>query len=180
MVRTLKLLILVCVTLLGSACAVVSEQAIQAARPEVPFPELSASPDSYIGRAVVLGGYIVQTTVMDAETQIIVLQTPLGLGQQPKSRDSSEGRFIVSFSNFLDPEIYSKDRKITVAGTVKGSVVQKLNNSDFQYVLIEGTEIHLWPEYEDYYYEPYPYYYDFWYYPYPYYFGYRHYPHGRR
>jgi outer membrane lipoprotein len=98
----------------------------------------------------------------------------LGIGETPKSKDYSKGRFIISQKGFLDPEIYSKDRKVTVAGTIAGTVVEKVNNFSHSYLEIKSREIYLWPK--DEYYYPAPYY-DPWYYPYPYYWHpYRYYP----
>ena len=94
---------------------------------------------------------------------IIILQTPLGFREEPKSKDHSQGRFILVQKGFLEPEVYSKDRKITVAGKVIGSVVKKVDDFSHPYLQIEGREIYLWSTNRyDY---PGPYY-DPWYCPY--------------
>jgi outer membrane lipoprotein len=64
---------------------------------------------------VILGGYILETKNLTDETIVEVLQAPLTFQVEPKSKDLSEGRFIVSHKGFLDPEVYNKDRKLTVA-----------------------------------------------------------------
>lgn len=71
---------------------------------------------------------------------------------------------MVYHAGFLDPEVYRKDRKITVAGTLLGKTVEKLENSTYTYLRIENRQLYLWPAYEVYYYN-YPYY-DPWGYPY--------------
>ncbi len=65
---------------------------------------------------------------MTDQTIIKVLQAPMGIREEPKSRDHSEGRFMISQKGLLDPEIYSKARKVTVAGIVVGTVVEKIND----------------------------------------------------
>lgn len=161
-------------TLFLGSCSVISQQIRTEATPTIQFKTLILEKDNYRGKTVILGGYILETQNSADKSLIKVLQVPLGFGEKPKSKDLSEGRFIVSQKGFLDPEIYKKDRKITVAGAIVGAVVEKIDDSPQPYLKIESREIFLWPE-EPYYYPP-PYYdpyYDPWFYPYPYY-GYRH------
>jgi outer membrane lipoprotein len=133
--------------------------------PRVPFDILVKNVDTYIGRTVILGGFILQVENLSDQTNITVLQTPLTWGDEPKSKDFSEGRFIISHKGFLDPEVYSKDRKITVAGFVKGLAVEKAEKISYLYLKIISRDIYLWPEYPKYYRPLYDYY---WYHPYPY------------
>ena len=102
-----------------------------------------------------------------------VLQAPLGFDDTPKSKELSEGRFIIYHKGFLDPEVYSKDRRITIAGRIAGSGMENIDNYAHRYLKIESREIYLWSDQEPYYPAPYHYYRP-WYYPYPYF---RHHPH---
>ena len=154
------------------SCSVISQQIRKESMAPVGFKMLLQETDQYLGNTVILGGYILETQNLPDKSSIKVLQAPLGLGENPKSKDDSEGRFIVSQKGFLDPEIYSKDRKVTVAGTVVGKTIEKIDHSAQPYLKLDSREIYLWPK-EVYYpgpfYDPwyYPYYY-YWY-PYPYY-----------
>jgi outer membrane lipoprotein len=147
------------------SCSVISQQIRTESMAPVNFKILVQDADKYLGNTVILGGYILETQNLADTSSIKVLQVPLGLGENPKSRDDSEGRFIISHKGFLDPEIYKKDRKVTVAGTIVGTVVEKVGHFAQPYLKIESREIYLWPKEEHY---PGPYY-DPWYYPYPYY-----------
>lgn len=131
-----------------ASCAVISPQVRSAAGPPVAFKTLVAKSEKFEGSTVILGGYILDTTNLESETIIKVLQVPLGIGEEPDLRDSSEGRFLVYHQGFLDPEVYSKDRVITVAGEVIGSGYQEIGGDRIQYLKIESREIYLWPEYE--------------------------------
>ncbi|MCJ7830052.1 MAG: Slp family lipoprotein, partial [Desulfobacterales bacterium] len=91
-------------------------------------------------------------------------------------RDFSEGRFQVVYSGFLDPEVYRKDRRVTVAGTLLGCEVQRTGDCPHPLLRVAGREIYLWPEYEYRAPSPYPYY-DPWYSPFRYH---RYYYHPRR
>jgi len=157
----------------SASCSVISQQVQSEAAPPVPFKTLIKDADKYIGRTVILGGYILETRNLESETILKVLQVPLRAGEEPDLRDRSQGRFIVYYKGFLDPEVYGKDRAITLAGRVIGSVVEKIGDERFQYLKIENREIYLWPDYETqppyYYPRPYRYYrYRYPYYTYPY------------
>jgi outer membrane lipoprotein len=163
--RTLKLLLpALIMPLFITSCAVISQQIRDESIGPVPFKALIQNADKYKGKTVILGGYILETQNSTDKSIVKVLQAPLGSGETPKSKDMSEGRFIILKKGFLDPEIYQKDRKITVAGTIAGITIEKVNNFAQPYLEIESREIYLWPKDEYYYAQPY---YEPWYYPYP-------------
>ncbi|MGD9105790.1 MAG: Slp family lipoprotein [Desulfobacterales bacterium] len=161
------------ITVFNGSCSVISHQIKTESIPPIDFKILVQKPDNYLGKSIILGGYILETNNLTDQTIIRVLQAPLGVRDEPKSSDYSEGRFIISQKGFLDPEIYSKDRKITVAGTVVGSVFEKVDEFSHPYVKIQSREIYLWPKDQEF--PPSPYY-EPWFYPYPFYwYPYRHY-----
>lgn len=137
------------------ACApVVSNQFRREVKISVPFSEIQKNPERFFGHRVILGGYILKTTNEANETMVTVIQAPLNYLDEPQSRDRSQGRFIIRAKKFLDPEIYSKDRKITVAGTISGVRAEKLGNTTYNYPVIEPEELHLWPKQVYYRYPP--------------------------
>lgn len=159
------------------SCSVISRQAREGSLQPMPFKALLESGELYTGKTVLLGGYILETENKAGETIIRVLQSPLAFWDEPAEKDKSEGRFIIVHKGFLDPEVYRKDRRITVAGVIAGMEVEDIGNCPYACLKIESREMHLWPEYEhrDYY----PYYDDYlFYYPstHPYYYRYRGYP----
>ena len=129
------------------SCTVISGKVRSEAAPPVPFKTLLEKAEEYTGRTVILGGYILQTENQASQTILKVLQTPFRVGEEPDLRDLSQGRFVVYFKGFLDPEVYARDRAITVAGTVIGSEVEKIGEERVRYLKIENREIYLWPEY---------------------------------
>ena len=148
------------------SCAVISPQIRDESIGPVNFKTLMQETDKFKGKTVILGGYILKTQNLTDKSVVKVLQAPLALGENPKSKDMSEGRFIIVQKGFLDPEVYKKDRKITVAGTIAGKVIEKVNHFAQPYLEIDSREIYLWPKDEYYYPQPY---YSPWYYPFPYY-----------
>lgn len=129
-----------------SACApAISKQVRQQADQSLSFPVLSADPEAYKGKIVILGGVIAQITTKPEQTELEIVQKNLDASGEPETTDTSYGRFLVIADRFLDPLIYKKDRKITVAGEVTGSEVRKLDTLEYRYPVIKSLELKLWP-----------------------------------
>lgn len=141
-------------------------------------PPLSIVRDSvaaWQGKPVTWGGVILETTAREKTTHIAVLAKPLASNAEPLEVDQSLGRFIAVFSGFRDPAIFAAGRKLTVYGTVSGSEKRKVGEFDYDYVMVQADNAHLWPvpqpsRYDD------DYWYDPWYPWYPWYYPYYHYP----
>ena len=107
-------------------------------------------------------------------------QRPLGWREEPQETTASEGRFLILADKYLDPYLFRRGKKITVAGEILGEKIKPLGEMDYRYPILSSKQIYLWPEY---YYRPYPYiYYDPWWgYPYGWGgigFGYYYFPHS--
>ena len=127
------------------SCTVMPHNLQKEALPDTPFAELIRNTNAYIGQITIQGGYVVSVSNHAKQTQLIAIQAPLGFGQEPKSKDLSQGRLILDYDGFIDPEVYSKDRKITVAGVILGSSTSEANNAEpFPYVRLEVKKLHLW------------------------------------
>lgn len=169
--------ILKCILLVGllscMACThAISDKARQETNVDLNFARLIDSPEKYRGEKVLLGGRIVQTRNIGDHSEIEVIQKPLDFMGYPLIGDETGGRFIFVVSQYLESEIYSKDRFITGVGIVSAGRVGKIGDSDYQYAVIAVEELHLWEKlsrrnFYDPYYPYYPYY--------PSRFGYSHY-----
>lgn len=138
------LIVLLLLTL--SACApAISQQLRQQAEPALSFAALSHDPAASKGKIVILGGVIAQTSPKPGQTELEIVQKPLDYFLEPQTTDRSLGRFLVVADHFLDPLIFRKDRKITVAGEVMGGEVRKLAQMDYTYPVIQAKELKLWP-----------------------------------
>jgi outer membrane lipoprotein len=141
----------------------------------VDFRELAEKPEAYKGQQVILGGYVLEVVNEPGETFLNILQAPLDSRERPKSEDLSEGRFLIRTKQFLDPEIFSEGRRVTVGGRVAGVQTEPIGNGLYRYPVIEAEELHLLPKdvpratYPYPYYWPYPWYpyWGYWYYPWP-------------
>lgn len=154
--KTVGLFILT--TLFFVSCSVISKSVTEQSISPVHFKTLLLEADKHIGDTVILGGYILETKNSAQESTILILQSPLGFGQEPKIKDQTEGRFIVVHNGFLEPEVYRKDRKLTVAGVVTGSVTMEIGGFPRPHLKIRSREVFLWPEkqypYHGQYYDP--------------------------
>lgn len=142
-----------------AGCAVMPPEVMNDAISDRPFQTLIQNAADYRGETVVVGGYIVEVANETDHSRIIAVQTELGGNQEPKSRDLSQGRLVISHRGFIDPEVYQKDRKITVAGKIIGSSQTEQGKFPFPYLHIEMRQIHLWPEEKVVPYDPYR---DYW------------------
>lgn len=156
--------------ILLSGCApVISENLRKEADPTLTFGAVLQNPNAYRGKTVIWGGDIIEATnKQDGSTLIEVFERPLNWKGEPTG-SYSEGRFLVTVDQYLDPYLYRRGRQVTVAGEILGEEMKPLGQMDYRYPLILGKQIYLWPIYD---YYPYPYdygpgwYYNPWWYPY--------------
>jgi outer membrane lipoprotein len=66
----------------------------------------------------------------------------------------SRGRFIVKSPQFLDPALYKKGKRLTVAGQVIGKETRALGETEYTYPVVMAKEVHIWKstQYTPYYY----------------------------
>jgi outer membrane lipoprotein len=153
--------------LLLSACAhVISKDLRTRSDLSLTLSQVRQHPDSFKGKWVVWGGEIIETVnQQNGTTQIEVFQHPLGWRGEPRGTYPPEGRFLVLYDKYLDPYVFRRGKKITVAGDLVGQEVKPLGEMHYRYPIVSSKEIYLWPVS---YYQPYPYYYynPWWGYPY--------------
>ena len=172
--KTIEWTIVGCALMGIFSCATpISKDLRAAVTKDLTFPEVFQHPDAYAGSIVIWGGKIIQTLNTQSGTELIILESPLDYSDEPKAEELSRGRFIAKTSTFLDPAIYRRGRKITVAGKILGKETQSLGKIEYTYPVVEAKEIHLWRKTSKWY-QPYPPSYYFWdpYWDGPYYDGY--------
>ncbi len=146
-----------------AGCAhVISKEVRSQVDESISFKQVFQSPDAYKGKVVLWGGVIINTTHQKDGTLIEVLQKTLDTEGKPEDADRSEGRFLLFDKRFLDDALFSKGRRVTVAGEVIGKRVMPVGETEYAYPFISNKEIHLWPDRakEMYAYPP-----PYWYYP---------------
>jgi outer membrane lipoprotein len=130
--------------------------------------------------AIRWGGTIISVSNKEGSSQAQLLFYPLNSFGRPSVNRVTEGRFMITGDEFLDPAIYKKGAEVTVAGTLVGKIKQKVGEKNLVLPLIAVKQIHLWPElqrYDDRYSPYFPHYYNPYHYPhsrfgYDFYYGY--------
>jgi len=145
-------------------CLPISKQLRAQVDKTLTFQQVLKNPEACKDKIVIWGGEVVETINQnDGTTLIIVLQRPLDWTEEPEFR-RSEGRFIILVEGYVDPYVFRRGRRITVAGEILGKKAMRLGELEYPYPLLLSKQIYLWGEY---YYYPYPYPY-YWFYPYGY------------
>jgi outer membrane lipoprotein len=165
--RPLLALLVLVVAAAGCATTAPIRQEIKAQATPVDFSELATNPDKFKGETVILGGQIIKTTPTADGTLLTVLETKTKDAERPGGREATQGRFMALAKGFLDPQVYSEGRQVTVAGKVAGKRMDKVGELEYAYPLINADQVYLWPRPDPYYYYP-PLYGSYWPYYYPY------------
>ncbi len=91
------------------------------------------------------GGTIVGiANIADNKTQVEIVSRPLQRSGRPISDDRTDGRFIAEFSDFLDPEIYTAGRELSVVGTVAGTVDGRIGKTEYRFPLVQVSDHRYW------------------------------------
>jgi outer membrane lipoprotein len=140
--------------ILFSGCAPISRELRAQADRMLTFQQVFQNPEAYESKIVIWGGEIIETiNQKDGTTLIVVLQRPLDWMEEPKF-NRSEGRFVILVEGYIDPYVFRRGRRITVAGEILGRKVMRLGELEYPSPLLRSKQIYLWG---DYYYYPYPY-----------------------
>ncbi|NOQ70136.1 MAG: Slp/YeaY family lipoprotein [Gammaproteobacteria bacterium] len=183
------------ITYLGGFAAIVLVSACSSHIPREIKQPLDSSPgvaqvrhqtDAYLSQKVRWGGVILNTENKQNASELMILAMPLSENGKPQNSDQSPGRFIAIIDEFVEPQVYSPKREITVTGQILRAETLKVGEFSYEYPVIQVEHHYLWPpepeqSYVDYppylWYDPfypYPWYDPFYPWPYPYY-----YPHHR-
>ena len=112
----------------------------------VSFRDVLASPESFKGRVLVLGGEVLHAKRLKDGTQIELLQLPLEDGEEPSlDRQQSQGRFLALQREFLDPATMVAGTRVTIVGEVSGAKTERLDDIEYRYPILILKHLHVWP-----------------------------------
>ncbi len=118
----------------------------------------------------VFGGVIIGTRLTPEGSVLEAMYVPVDRHGYFEDRGRTEGRFLALLPagrGVMDPEVFTKGRKTTIAARFTGLKKDKIDEMDYTYPVFEIEQVYLWSREPRYY--P-AYYYDPWFYPYPYYY----------
>jgi outer membrane lipoprotein len=131
----------------------------------VSFLQLKASPLSYKGRVLVVGGMVLTVKPLkQGGTRIEILQLPLDSEYEPLDRlTDSSGRFLAFHNDFIDPATIPVGTGITVVGEVTGAINLQVDDVDYTYPALDIKSMTVWsPRLPVWWGRPYPYFGAYW------------------
>ena len=144
--RLLSLGFVALVLIAASGCSATSGSALSVAARGLSPTIVQASPETYRGLRVMLGGTIVAMHPRPDGTDIEVAGRPLDADGRPAPGDGTAGRFIVRASAPLDPATYAVGRAITAVGQVAPMESWwDYGDSTYRYPVLTYAELLLWP-----------------------------------
>jgi len=101
--------------------------------------------DAYISQKIRWGGVILQTENKHEASWLTIIAYPLDDDGRPQESDLSLGRFIAIANEFIEPLVYSRNREITVTGTLIRIENHKVGEFLYEYPVIQIDHYYLWP-----------------------------------
>jgi len=92
------------------------------------------------------GGVILETRPEVDHTCFEILARHLEKSMRPADTDKTDGRFIACKAGFYDPEVFEKNREVTVTGKVIFIDVRKVGEFDYNFPVVDIEFMSLWPE----------------------------------
>ena len=148
--------------LLVSCAPVLRKEYMETGVRNIPLAEVKQDPGQFKGKLFILGGIIVNTKVTDEGSLIEAIYVKVDSRGYLES--GTDGRFLALYpkeGGMLDPQIYHKGRRITLAADFAGTRQGKIDETKYVYPFFVIKDLYLWEERAYYYPQPY-------YYPYPY------------
>ena len=136
----------VLVLLLAGCAGTVPKEVRDAPDDPVSLSAVLDNPQRYDGEAVRWGGEIAEIRNEERATWVEIVERPLQRSGQPRGADQSEGRFLARIEGFLEPTTYAPGRRVTVAGTLDGSVDGQIGEYRYSYPVVAVRAHHLWTE----------------------------------
>jgi len=138
-------LIAIAIFLLLTACAhPIAKEKREQVHPEITFAMVSANPSAFLDQHLLVGGVVMATEATKEGSTLEVMEWQLNRWGEPSYLDDSGRRFLVKTTAALDPMIYEPGRLITLAGVVLGYEARLLGEHEYNYPVLDMTEIHLW------------------------------------
>lgn len=101
---------------------------------------------AYLSQPVRWGGVIINTKNKQDTSRLTIVAYPLNNNGKPQITKNSVGRFIASINSFLEPQVYSRNRIITLTGQFIKTESIKVGDFPYNYPVIKVKKYFLWPD----------------------------------
>ena len=109
------------------------------------FSAVIQDPEANVGSTVLWGGVIEEVFHEPGETKLIVSQAPLNSKGYPQT-EATDREFVAHISQSLDPQIFRKGMKVTIAGKIDGVEEEEIGPEEDPRPMVRVIEIHAWAE----------------------------------
>ncbi len=139
-------LILLAVSLAG--CSHIPEQIRVTPEPDISLAAAQKNPDFYLDKSVRWGGTLLSVTNLEQGSQLQILGYPLYSNGRPDQSAETQGRFLATTEQFIDPEAYKSGTEITITGQLTGSETLTIGKTQINVPVVRASYIYPWPEYD--------------------------------
>ena len=113
----------------------------------VSYSDIQASPQSYQGRTILLGGEVLASRRVRDGVELEILQLPVKDDDPPVDRRTeSQGRFLALDRGAADPASFPPGTRLTLVGAVTGEETRRLDESTYRYPTVEVKHVYVWSE----------------------------------
>jgi outer membrane lipoprotein len=96
------------------------------------------------GTPLVWGGIIIASTNLKQVTQFEILAYPLDGDLRPDTGKQPMGRFLAQQDGYLETADYTAGRLMTVSGTLQGTRIGRIGESEYTYPVLQVKQHYLW------------------------------------
>ena len=110
------------------------------------FIEWKNAPNAKVDRKVQVGGRVIETNLVEAETLIVAQQLPIAQhpAYGPKDRGKRTGEFAIAYAGTLPPNVLAKGYQFIVVGTTQKARIVALEDGKRSLPAILAACIHVW------------------------------------
>ncbi|MGV6817525.1 MAG: Slp family lipoprotein [Thiotrichales bacterium] len=145
MVTAARYLLVLGLSLLLAACAAGPQFKVEPETKDLTPREAAQDAARYTGLQIVWGGVILEAENLEDSTRLVVLGYPLDRYQAPRLSQEATGRFVVEIKGYLETADYAPQRRLTVAGQIRGMETAKVGEADYRYPVVQADQYYLWP-----------------------------------
>lgn len=140
----------VLLALLVSACSgpkIIPPELEEQIDSSLSFRDIQASPQSYQGRTVLLGGEVLGARRIQEGVELEVLQLPVQGEDPPTSRRTeSQGRFLAVDRSAGDPASFPPGTKLSLVAAIIGEERRPLDEATYRYPVVEVKHLYVWSD----------------------------------
>lgn len=140
-----SLLIMLLAPLVLTGCVkAISDQSLALIDRSVTYAAVQSSPDSNLGKHLLVGGRIITATSTNELSSMEIEQYKVDQDGVPFDINQSAGRFIAESTAFYDRTIYRPGNLVTMVGEVTGKRQQVSDGITRLYPVLTIKELYLW------------------------------------